>query len=131
MWPGPCPIRWILLLWKALAANCRVARSVIILLYTELKLRPPKTLLQSTYQARLVSLMVSSSLCYTTSLVPSVAAAVSRTSVRSQGDTVLAAFSDRSGLYHGLWSLVEVDNAFHLLLMTLQPCMHAPPLPGV
>ncbi|XP_051016484.1 maestro heat-like repeat family member 5 [Acomys russatus] len=49
--------RWILLLWKALATNYRVARDAITLLYTKLKLRPPKGLLQSTYQARLVSLM--------------------------------------------------------------------------
>ncbi|XP_031201885.1 maestro heat-like repeat family member 5 isoform X2 [Mastomys coucha] len=49
--------RWILPLWKALAANNHVARDVIILLYIKLKLRPPRRLLQSTYRARLVSLM--------------------------------------------------------------------------
>ncbi|XP_011244026.1 uncharacterized protein LOC69439 isoform X3 [Mus musculus] len=49
--------RWILPLWKALAANYQVARDVITLLYIKLKLRPPRRLLQSTYRARLVSLM--------------------------------------------------------------------------
>ncbi|CAO2602058.1 Maestro heat-like repeat family member 5 [Lemmus lemmus] len=49
--------RWILLLWKALATNYRLARDVITLLYVKLKLRPPRRLLHSTYQARLVSLM--------------------------------------------------------------------------
>ncbi|XP_052016456.1 maestro heat-like repeat family member 5 [Apodemus sylvaticus] len=49
--------RWILPLWKALAANHHVARDVITLLYIKLKLRPPRRLLQSTYRARLVSLM--------------------------------------------------------------------------
>ncbi|XP_021071819.1 maestro heat-like repeat family member 5 [Mus pahari] len=49
--------RWILPMWKALAANYHVARDVITLLYIKLKLRPPKRLLQSTYRARLVSLM--------------------------------------------------------------------------
>ncbi|GAB1299442.1 Maestro heat-like repeat family member 4 [Apodemus speciosus] len=49
--------RWILTLWKALAAKYHVARDVITLLYIKLKLRPPRRLLQSTYQARLVSLM--------------------------------------------------------------------------
>ncbi|XP_028629132.1 maestro heat-like repeat family member 5 [Grammomys surdaster] len=49
--------RWILPLWKALAANYHVAREVITLLYIKLKLRPPRRLLQSTYRARLVSLM--------------------------------------------------------------------------
>ncbi|XP_076767614.1 maestro heat-like repeat family member 5 isoform X2 [Arvicanthis niloticus] len=48
--------RWILPLWKALAANYHVAREVITLLYIKLKLRPPRRLLQSTYRARLVSL---------------------------------------------------------------------------
>ncbi|XP_041911652.1 maestro heat-like repeat family member 5 [Arvicola amphibius] len=49
--------RWILLLWRALATNYRLARDVITLLYVKLKLRPPRRLLHSTYQARLVSLM--------------------------------------------------------------------------
>ncbi|XP_038936181.1 maestro heat-like repeat family member 5 isoform X3 [Rattus norvegicus] len=49
--------RWILPLWKALAANYHVAREVITLLYIRLRLRPPRSLLQSTYRARLVSLM--------------------------------------------------------------------------
>ncbi|XP_057648199.1 maestro heat-like repeat family member 5 [Chionomys nivalis] len=49
--------RWILLLWKALATNYCLARDVITLLYVKLKLRPPRRLLHSTYQARLVSLM--------------------------------------------------------------------------
>ncbi|CAH7108886.1 Mroh4 [Phodopus roborovskii] len=48
--------RWILLLWKALATNYHLSRNVITLLYVKLKLRPPRRLLQSTYQARLVSL---------------------------------------------------------------------------
>ncbi|EDM16101.1 rCG60320 [Rattus norvegicus] len=42
--------RWILPLWKALAANYHVAREVITLLYIRLRLRPPRSLLQSTYR---------------------------------------------------------------------------------
>nr|XP_042120769.1 maestro heat-like repeat family member 5 isoform X9 [Peromyscus maniculatus bairdii] len=49
--------RWILLLWKALATNYHLSRDVITLLYIKLKLRPPRKLLQSKYQAHLVSLM--------------------------------------------------------------------------
>ncbi|KAM7317160.1 hypothetical protein ACRRTK_023462 [Alexandromys fortis] len=53
----PVSSRWILLLWKALATNYHLARDVITLLYVKLKLRPPRRLLHSSYQARLVSLM--------------------------------------------------------------------------
>lgn len=84
-WPGPFLIRWILPLWKALAANNHVARDVIILLYIKLKLRPPRRLLQSTYRARLVSLMVSSTLCYRPPAWSPRAAAVSRASIGSWG----------------------------------------------
>lgn len=125
-WPRPCLIRWILLLWKALATNYHLSRDVITLLYIKLKLRPPRKLLQSKYQAHLVSLMVSGALCFARSVVPSVTVAVPRASVGSHEDTVLPPRAPPSGLRHGLWSFVKVGGAFHLLMMNLPPCMHGP-----
>lgn len=48
-------------LWKALATNSRLARKVVTLLYTKLKLRPPRELIKVPVQAELVSLLVSPS----------------------------------------------------------------------
>lgn len=121
-WPRLCLSRWILLLWKALATNYRLARDVITLLYVKLKLRPPRRLLHSTYQARLVSLMVSRTLCFATSMVPSGTVVISRASVE---DTGLPPRAPPLSLYRGLWSFVKVGNALHPL-MNLPPCTHGP-----
>lgn len=48
-------------LWKALAANSRLARKVVTLLYVKLKLRPPRELIRFPVQAELMSLLVSPS----------------------------------------------------------------------
>lgn len=104
----PVSSRWILLLWKALATNYHLARDVITLLYVKLKLRPPRRLLHSSYQARLVSLMVSRTLCFATSMVPSGSVVVSRASEGSHEDTGLPPRAPPSSLYHGLWSFVTM-----------------------
>uniref|UniRef100_A0A8C9ACY4 Maestro heat-like repeat family member 5 n=1 Tax=Prolemur simus TaxID=1328070 RepID=A0A8C9ACY4_PROSS len=49
--------RLTLPLWKALAANGELAREVITLLYTKMKLRPPEQLIRPTQQAQLISLL--------------------------------------------------------------------------
>lgn len=91
----------------------------ITLLYVKLKLWPPRRLLHSTYQAHLVSLTVSRTLCFATSMVPS------GTVVVSHEDTGLPPRAPPLSLYHGLWSFVKVGNALHLL-MNLPPCTHGP-----
>uniref|UniRef100_A0A8C2RLX8 Maestro heat-like repeat family member 5 n=1 Tax=Capra hircus TaxID=9925 RepID=A0A8C2RLX8_CAPHI len=49
--------RQVMPLWKALATNSRLARKVVTLLYTKLKLRPPRELIKVPVQAELVSLL--------------------------------------------------------------------------
>nr|XP_012638090.1 maestro heat-like repeat family member 5 [Microcebus murinus] len=49
--------RLTLPLWKALAANGELARQVITLLYTKMKLRPPEQFIRPTQQAQLISLV--------------------------------------------------------------------------
>ncbi|XP_040844508.1 maestro heat-like repeat family member 5 [Ochotona curzoniae] len=44
-------------LWKALAADCRLARRVITLLYVKLRLRPPRDVTRSSCQTQLISLL--------------------------------------------------------------------------
>ncbi|XP_058524335.1 maestro heat-like repeat family member 5 isoform X2 [Ochotona princeps] len=44
-------------LWKALAADCRLARRVITLLYVKLRLRPPWDMTRSSCQTQLISLL--------------------------------------------------------------------------
>ncbi|KAB1257949.1 Maestro heat-like repeat family member 5 [Camelus dromedarius] len=58
---GPCLPRHVMPLWKALAANSRLARKVVTLLYVKLKLRPPRELIRFPVQAELMSLLVSPS----------------------------------------------------------------------
>ncbi|EPY83999.1 hypothetical protein CB1_000514001 [Camelus ferus] len=53
--------RHVMPLWKALAANSRLARKVVTLLYVKLKLRPPRELIRFPVQAELMSLLVSPS----------------------------------------------------------------------
>lgn len=55
-----CVRRRTLPLWKALAADCRLARRVITLLYVKLRLRPPRDVTRSSCQTQLISLLVSS-----------------------------------------------------------------------
>ncbi|XP_032323437.1 maestro heat-like repeat family member 5 [Camelus ferus] len=49
--------RHVMPLWKALAANSRLARKVVTLLYVKLKLRPPRELIRFPVQAELMSLL--------------------------------------------------------------------------
>uniref|UniRef100_H0XHH5 Maestro heat like repeat family member 5 (gene/pseudogene) n=1 Tax=Otolemur garnettii TaxID=30611 RepID=H0XHH5_OTOGA len=49
--------RLTLPLWKALAANPKLAQEVVTLLYTKLKLRPPQQLIRPSQQAHLISLL--------------------------------------------------------------------------
>uniref|UniRef100_A0A8C6DN60 Maestro heat-like repeat family member 5 n=1 Tax=Moschus moschiferus TaxID=68415 RepID=A0A8C6DN60_MOSMO len=49
--------RQIVPLWKALATNSWLARKVVTLLYTKLKLRPPRELIKVPVEAELVSLL--------------------------------------------------------------------------